>query len=267
MVDSRARMRWRQDRIPNGSVLGFGTMMDPDVLTIGFARRFTGYKRPNLITFDLDRLKRMVNDPLRPVQFLFAGKSHPADTDGKRMIQTMYRMALDPEFGARIGFVEEYDHELAAYMVQGVDVWLNNPLPPLEASGTSGMKAGINGTPNLSILDGWWAEGYNGRNGWAFGGEDIQGDRTQADAEALYALLEQKVIPTFYRRDDEGIPREFVKIMKASIKSIAPLFGTRRMVKEYTDRFYVHALGLDGKGGARAAVNQPAANAQPGSPK
>jgi len=128
-----------------------------------------------------------------------------------------------------------------------VDVWLNNPLPPLEASGTSGMKASINGTPNLSILDGWWIEGYNSANGWAFGGEDVQGDRTQADAEALYRLLEEKVIPLYYQRSDEGVPHGFVQVMKAAIKTVAPTFSTRRMVKEYVDRFYIQALGLKGK--------------------
>jgi starch phosphorylase len=140
--------------------------------------------------------------------------------------------------------VENYDQQLAEYMVHGVDVWLNNPLPPLEASGTSGMKASVNGSPTLSILDGWWVEGYNGANGWAFGGEDAQGDRRQADAEALYRLLEEKIIPLYYQRSDDEVPHGFVQVMKASIKSVAPVFSTRRMVKEYVERFYVQALGL-----------------------
>jgi starch phosphorylase len=130
-------------------------------------------------------------------------------------------------------------------MVHGVDIWLNNPLPPLEASGTSGMKASINGTPSLSILDGWWLEGYNGSNGWAFGGEEIQGDRTQADAEALYRLLEEEIIPLYYRRSDDEVPHDFVQVMKAAIKSVAPAFSAQRMVKEYVAQLYVPALGLD----------------------
>ena len=138
-------------------------------MTLGFARRFTGYKRPDLIFFDLERIKRLLTDPWHPVQIVFAGKAHPADLDGKRLIQRIFRLAQDPQFAGRIAFVEDYDQELASYLVRGVDVWLNNPIPPLEASGTSGMKAAVNGTPNLSILDGWWVEGYNGVNGWGFG--------------------------------------------------------------------------------------------------
>jgi starch phosphorylase len=141
--------------------------------------------------------------------------------------------------------VESYDQQLAAYMVHGVDVWLNTPLPPLEASGTSGMKASVNGVPNLSILDGWWIEGYKGDNGWAFGDQEIEGDRTTADAQALYRILEEQVVPLYYERSDDGIPQGFVQVMKNAIKSVAPRFGTRRMVKEYADKFYVEALGLN----------------------
>jgi starch phosphorylase len=141
--------------------------------------------------------------------------------------------------------VENYDQQLAEYMVHGVDICLNNPLPPLEASGTSGMKAGVNGVPNLSILDRWWIEAYTGENGWAYGEEEIQGDRTQADAEAIYHFLEDEIIPLYYRRSDKDVPEEFVKVMKASIKSVAPNFSARRMVKEYVKLFYEKALGLD----------------------
>jgi starch phosphorylase len=243
-IDQCARARWQRDRIAASSVIAFGALLDPDVLTLGFARRFTGYKRPDLILRDLEGVKRLLTDPLRPVQIVFAGKAHPADLEGKRLIQQIVRLAQDPGCAGRIAFVENYDQQLAKYLVHGVDVWLNNPLPPLEASGTSGMKAAINGTPNLSILDGWWIEGYNDANGWAFGGEAVEGDRTQPDAEALYRLLEEQVIPLYYRRSDDGVPHEFVRVMKAAIKSVAPAFSTRRMVKEYVEQFYVRALGL-----------------------
>jgi starch phosphorylase len=243
-IDKRARRRWQEDKVSAGNVIAHGALLDPKVLTLGFARRFTGYKRPTLIFYDVERLKRLIVDPWHPMQIVFAGKAHPADLDGKRLIQTVFHLAEDPEFAGRIAFVEDYDQELAAYMVQGVDVWLNNPIPPLEASGTSGMKAAVNGTLNLSILDGWWIEGYNGDNGWAFGDETIVGDRTQQDAEALYRLLEERIIPLYYERSDDEVPHQFVQAMKASIKSVAPAFGTRRMVKEYVDRFYTRALGI-----------------------
>jgi starch phosphorylase len=245
-IDERARARWQMDKVAAANVVAFGALLDPQVLTLGFARRFTGYKRPDLILFDLERLKRLLTDPWHPVQIIFAGKAHPADLDGKRLIQKVFRLAQDPEFGGRIAFVENYDQQLAEYMVHGVDVWLNNPVPPLEASGTSGMKASVNGVPNLSILDGWWLEGYDGSNGWAFGGQ-VRGDRTQADAEALYGLLEDKIIPLFYERSDDGVPHEFVQVMKAAMRSVAPRFSTRRMAKEYVTRFYAQALGLNSR--------------------
>jgi len=242
-IDERVRERWQKDRVAAANVVALGALLDPEVLTLGFARRFTAYKRPDLILSDLERLKRLLTDPWHPVQIIFAGKAHPADVDGKRLIQKVFRLAQDPEFGGRIAFVENYDQQLAEYMVHGVDVWLNNPIPPLEASGTSGMKASVNGVPNLSILDGWWIEGYNGANGWAFG-EQVQGDRTQADAEALYHLLEEEIIPLFYQRSDDGVPHEFVQVMKAAIQSVSPRFSARRMAKEYAARFYAQALGL-----------------------
>jgi starch phosphorylase len=246
-IDQRIRKRWWMDRVAPGSVIAFGTLLDPEILTLGFARRFTGYKRPDLILHDLERLKRLLTDPLHPIQIIFAGKAHPADLDGKRLIQRVFHLAQDPECAGRIAFVEDYDQQLAEYLVHGVDVWLNTPLPPLEASGTSGMKAAVNGTPNLSILDGWWIEGHNGANGWAFGEETPEGDRTQADAEALYRLLEEQVVPLYYERSDDGVPHDFVQVMKASIKSIAPAFSARRMVREYVERFYVPSLGIQSR--------------------
>ena len=232
---------WRR-----GSVIG-SWLLDPDILTIGFARRFTGYKRADLLFSDLARIKRMLTDPLRPFQLIFAGIAHPADNDGKRLIQHIVSLAADPDCAGRIAFVENYDQQLAEYLVHGVDVWLNNPLPPLEASGTSGMKAAANGVPNLSILDGWWIEGYNSSNGWAFGGKSIEGDRTPADAAALYQLLEEKVIPLYYERSDDGLSHGFVQVMKAAMQTVAPTFSARRMVKEYTDLFYAAALDVTRK--------------------
>jgi glycogen phosphorylase len=243
-INERARVRWQADRDAAGSVVSFGALLNPEILTIGFARRFTGYKRADLIFTDLDRIKRILNDPVRPLQLVFAGIAHPADNDGKRLIQHIVQLARDPECAGRIAFVEDYDQQLAQYLVHGVDVWLNNPLPPLEASGTSGMKAAVNGAPNLSVLDGWWIEGYDGSNGWAFGDDAVEGDRTATDSEALYRLVEEQIVPLYYERSNDNTPHDFVKVMKASIKSVAPAFSTRRMVKEYVNRFYVPALGL-----------------------
>jgi glycogen phosphorylase len=243
-INERARDEWQKKRVRAESVIAFGALLDPEIFTIGFARRFTSYKRPDLILHDLERLKRILMHPLRPVQIIFAGKAHPSDIAGAQLIQRVFHLAQDPSFGARIAFVENYDQHLAARMVRGVDVWLNNPLPPLEASGTSGMKAGANGVPSLSVLDGWWLEGYKGKNGWAFGGDPIEGDRINADAEALYNLLEEKIIPLYYHRPDDEVAHDFVRVMKEAIKSVAPQFSSRRMLKEYVNQFYVEALGI-----------------------
>lgn len=245
---ARARKRW-QEGAPAANVLALGSLLDPNVLTLGFARRFTAYKRPDLLLHDLERLKKLVTDPLRPVQIIFAGKAHPADIEGKRLIQKVFRLAKDPAFAGRIAFVEEYDQHLARFLVAGVDVWVNTPLPPLEASGTSGMKASANGVPHLSILDGWWPEGYTGANGWAFGGEEIGGDRAGPDAAALYRLLEEEIVPLYYDRGPDGIPHGFVRVMKEAIRTVSPRFCTRRMLKEYLARFYGPAAEAWAKGG------------------
>ena len=241
-VRERVRQRWSRDRISTSKVLAGGTLLDPSVLTVGFARRFAAYKRADLIFRDRERLKRMLNDRWRPLQIIFAGKAHPADDEGKQILQRVYRMAEDPEMGGRIAFVEDYGEQFAQYLVHGVDVWLNNPLPPFEASGTSGMKAALNGVPQLSILDGWWVEGYNGKNGWAVDGREGTGDRDGADAAAIYTLLEKEIIPLYYRVSQDGVPHGWVAVMKEAIRSNAPRFSTRRMVREYLDRFYVPAL-------------------------
>lgn len=241
-IRERVRKHWVKDRISPSIALAEGVMHDPSILTLGFARRFATYKRANLIFRDRARLKNILNNPWRPVQIIFAGKAHPADMTGKRVLQEIFNAARDPELGGRIAFVEDYGEQLAQYMIHGVDVWLNNPLPPMEASGTSGMKAALNGVPHLSILDGWWIEGFNGKNGWAYGQTEVDGDRDQADAEAIYQILEDEVISLFYKVSDDGIPHDWVKIMKESIKSNGPRFSAQRMVKEYVKEFYINAL-------------------------
>jgi starch phosphorylase len=245
-VRERARQRWTVERVSTPRIVAAGTLLEPDSLTIGFARRFTGYKRPELVFHDAERLARILNAAERPVQIVFAGKSHPADDIGKHHLQRVYRRALDPAFGGRVAFVDDYDLHVAHFLVQGCDVWLNNPRKPLEASGTSGMKAAINGVPHLSIGDGWWAEGFNGSNGWVIdgaAGTDNYDAVDAADAAALYRLLEEEVVPAFYDRDASGVPRRWMAIVKEAIRSVAPRFSARRMVKDYVERMYAPALG------------------------
>ena len=239
-IRERARNRWKDESVSAARVLAAGTLLDPNALTIGFARRFTGYKRPELIFHRPDRLLEILNAARRPVQIVFAGKAHPADETGKHHLQQVYRRAIDPTFGGRIAFVDDYDLHVAHFLVQGCDVWLNNPRKPLEASGTSGMKASVNGVPHLSIGDGWWAEGYTGDNGWLIeprnGGDPEGGDA--ADAEALYALLENEVVPSFYDRDKQGLPRRWLTVVRNAIISVTPRFSARRMVKDYANDLY-----------------------------
>ncbi len=244
-IRERARQRWTTEGIAAARIVAAGTMFDHNTLTIGFARRFTGYKRPELIFTDADRLAAILNKPGRAVQFVFAGKAHPADDVGKHHLQRIYRRALDPKFGGRIAFVEDYDLHVAHFLVQGCDVWMNNPRKPLEASGTSGMKAAINGTPHMSIGDGWWAEGYTGDNGWLIDAQadpNDHGAQDWADVQAIYALIEQQLVPAFYDRDDQGIPRRWLQVVKQSIRTVLPRFSTRRMVKEYVREMYLPAL-------------------------
>jgi len=244
-VRERARLRWVTEGGAPARVVAAGTMFDQGVLTIGYARRFTGYKRPELLFSDPERLASIINKKGRAVQFVFAGKAHPADDMGKHHLQHIYRRALDPLFGGRIAVVDDYDLHVAHFLVQGCDVWLNNPRKPLEASGTSGMKAAINGTPHLSIGDGWWAEGFTGENGWLIEGNanpDDQSAQDWADAQALYTLLEQQLVPAFYDRDGSGIPRRWLQTVKQSIRTVLPRFSARRMVKEYVREMYVPAI-------------------------
>ncbi|MCL4501953.1 MAG: alpha-glucan family phosphorylase, partial [Deltaproteobacteria bacterium] len=244
-VREQTRLRWVEEKVGLANIVVGGALLDPSILTIGFARRFATYKRADLIFNDLERLKKLLNDHLRPLQLVFAGKAHPADDPGKLILQRIFNLARDPELGGRIAFVEDYGELLAQYLVHGVDVWLNNPRPPLEACGTSGMKAAINGTLHLSILDGWWPEAYNGHNGWAFGGGETASSDA-ADAEALYTLLEQEIVPLYYKMNIDGIPVDWVKKMKESMKSIGAAFSARRMVKEYSQKFYQLALEAAG---------------------
>ncbi len=241
----RAQKSWADGNVTAPQVLTMGALLDPDVLTIGFVKRFAEYKRPALIFRDLERLQKIVNDRWRPVQIVFAGKSHPADFPSKYLLHQVYTLAADRAFQGRIAFVEDYDMHMARYLVHGVDIWLNNPRRLREASGTSGMKAALNGIPHLSVLDGWWYEGYNGNNGWSIG----DGPRTydpeeedRADAEALYRLLEDKVVPLYYDRDRDGIPHNWIRVVKEAIRSVVPQFCARRMLKEYTDRMYAKAV-------------------------
>jgi glycogen phosphorylase len=247
-IRERARSRWKEEHVSAARVVAAGTLLDPHALTIGFARRFTGYKRPELFFHNPDRLMHILNAARRPVQIVFAGKAHPADETGKHHLQQVYRRATDPRFGGRVAFVDDYDLHVAHFLVQGCDVWLNNPRKPLEASGTSGMKASINGVPHLSIGDGWWAEGYNGKNGWLIEGQTGNMDYESvdaADAEALYQLLEREIVPTFYERDANGIPRRWLSFVRQAIVSVTPRFSARRMVKEYAETMYGPALSRE----------------------
>jgi len=241
-IRERSRQRWAKERASPSIVLAGGALLDPSVLTLGFARRFATYKRADLIFYDLERLKNLLNDPWRPIQIIFAGKAHPADDPGKQVLQRVFNATRDPATGGRIAFVEDYGEQFAQYMVHGVDVWLNNPVPPMEACGTSGMKAALNGVPHLSIMDGWWMEGFNRKNGWTFGQDESGYNRGQADAEAIYRILEEEIIPLYYKVSDDGTPHDWVKVMKESIKSNGPRFSTRRMLKEYIQKFYIKAL-------------------------
>ena len=239
-IQDRAQHRLVKDGISTQQVLAMGALLDPYALTIAFTRRFTQYKRPYLILSDSERLKKIVTDPLRPVQIIFGGKSHPADFASKELLKSVYSVALDRRFQGRIVFVEDYDMNLARDLVRGVDVWLNTPRRLQEACGTSGMKASMNGVINLSVRDGWWDEAFNGLNGWAIdgfkGGNPEQEDR--ADAEALYSLLENNIVPLFYNRDRKGIPHGWVEVAKEAIKTINPAFNACRMMREYVEKMY-----------------------------
>jgi len=249
-IRHRIRSGWTFNRLQADQVMAGGAFLDPYVLTIGFGRRFATYKRANLLFRDLDRLRNILQNQWRPVQFIFAGKAHPADEPGQQLIHEVYRYAQSRDMGGRIAFIEDYDMHVAKFLVQGVDVWLNNPRAPFEASGTSGQKAALNGVPNLSVLDGWWKEGYDGANGWAFPTTskelDEQG-QDDHDANVLYNVLEKEVIPLYYKCDQDRVPHGWVAIVKNAIRTNAPEFSARRMLKEYVNKFYVPLLHANGQ--------------------
>jgi starch phosphorylase len=218
------------------------TMFPSDRLTIGFARRFAGYKRATLMFHNKPWLQAILTNPDRPVQIVFAGKAHPADQWGSGLLQEIHNLGNAPEFKGHLYVLEDYNLRMARFLVQGVDVWLNNPRPPEEASGTSGMKAALNGSLNLSTPDGWWIEGHNGSNGWVFGSEHGNGDHAAQDNEdavALYHTLQDQVVPTFFDRDKDGVPHAWVAMMKESIISVIGQFSTARMVADYTEQVYL----------------------------
>ncbi|MHA2248087.1 MAG: alpha-glucan family phosphorylase [Candidatus Hodarchaeales archaeon] len=231
----RARVKRTEEDKDSRQTLSSGALLDPHALTIGFARRFATYKRSALIFSDLERLKKSLLNRYTPIQIIFAGKAHPDDEPGKRVLQQIYQRAVDRSIGGRIAFIEDYDMQVTRYLVQGCDVWLNTPRKPLEASGTSGMKAAINGCINLSILDGWWPEGYNGSNGWVIGDQDFDNsdEQNHHDVNSLYDVLEREIQPLFYTRDSNNIPLGWLEVIRSSIKSITPAFSARRMLKGY----------------------------------
>jgi starch phosphorylase len=231
------------------------TVFDEDAFTIGFARRFATYKRATLIFHDMPRFDRLLNNPEGPAQIMFSGKAHPADDAGKTYIQHIARVAQMPEYWDKVGFIEDYDMNVARYLVQGVDLWLNNPRRPREASGTSGQKAAMNGVPNLSVLDGWWVEGYNGKNGWVVGEEREYRDldvQDEADALSLYRALEHDIIPLYFDRSEDGVPHGWVAVAKEAMRSSLWAFSFRRMLAEYCQQLY----GPAARSSARFSANK-----------
>jgi starch phosphorylase len=239
-------------------LLKFANPLDPKVLTIGFARRFATYKRATLLFEDLNWLKHILADEEKPVLFIFAGKAHPADRPGQELIHRIHELSHQPEFEGKLLLIEGYDMGLARRLVAGVDVWLNNPIYPLEASGTSGMKAAMNGTLNLSVLDGWWEEGWDGENGWAIKPAPSHFDdarRNFEDSLTLYELLQDRIIPLYYKRNGMGFSEGWVRLAKNSIATLLPRFNSARMVGEYVEKFYLAAS----EGGRKFREDQYAA--------
>jgi starch phosphorylase len=247
-----ARQRLRSQLARHGespaTLLELDSALDPEILTIGFARRFATYKRAQLLFTDMERLTRLVWSADRPVQFVFAGKAHPADRPGQQVIQGIFERSRSVELRGRVFVLEDYNIRVAKLLVRGVDVWLNNPRRPMEASGTSGMKASVNGVVNVSVLDGWWDEGWTGDNGWAIGGRVTnpdEGAQDWADALDLYRILEDEVVPRYYERASAGLPREWLAVMKRSMATTMWRFSTTRMLHEYAEQLYLPAAGVD----------------------
>ncbi|WP_455937590.1 alpha-glucan family phosphorylase, partial [Gemella morbillorum] len=224
--------------------------LNPNALTIGFARRFATYKRATLIFKDLERITQILNNADRPVQLIFAGKAHPADKEGQDLIKRIHEISMMPQFKGKIFLLENYNIAMSRYLVSGVDVWLNNPRRPMEASGTSGQKASVNGVVNFSVLDGWWAEGYNQKNGWTIGTNaefTSYEEQDIADSQSMYRTLEEKIIPTYYEKDENGISEKWMKIMKNSITSTGGKYSTSRMLVDYTNKLYIPLCNLTKK--------------------
>ncbi|MGO8932013.1 MAG: alpha-glucan family phosphorylase [Limisphaerales bacterium] len=242
LIEFTRRRLLIQRQHAQGDFIAFDHLLNPDALTIGFARRFATYKRALLIFQKLDEIARLARDATRPIQFIFAGKAHPRDDEGKHYIQHIIHLSKYSDLQGHLVFIENYDVHIARQMISGCDVWLNTPRRPLEASGTSGMKAGCAGCLNLSILDGWWREGYDGTNGFAIG-EDVQinsvEEQDRSDSASLYKVLTEEVIPMFYQRDAKGIPRQWIQRIRRAMVTLVPQFTTRRMVREYTERYYL----------------------------
>jgi starch phosphorylase len=239
---ARRRLLIQRQRLTHGDFIAFDQLLNPDALTIGFARRFATYKRAPLIFQQFENIVRLTRDKDRPVQFVFAGKAHPRDDDGKRYIQHIIHLSKYSDLQGNLVFIENYDVHIARQMVSGCDIWLNTPRRPLEASGTSGMKAGCHGCLNMSIMDGWWREGYDGTNGFAIGGdthaESVE-EQDRIDSSNLYRVLTEQVIPLFYERDSQGIPRKWIQRIRRAMVTLVPRFTTDRMVREYSENYYL----------------------------
>jgi glycogen phosphorylase len=261
----QARSRWKNLWKEAAHLVGAGTLLDPEPLTIGFARRFATYKRAHLLFMDEARLERLLTDSRRPVQIIFAGKAHPADDHAKHVLQRVWRSTREARFEGRIAFVEDYELHVAHRMVQGVDLWLNVPRAPMEASGTSGMKAAMNCVPQLSTLDGWWAEGFDGNNGWTIPlAEGTEEEVDRRDHEALFTLLEREIVPLYYERDERGVPVGWARYMKNALRVAAGHFTTRRMVQEYVQKYYVPALqGVAEHDDPPTTLREPVSSATP----
>jgi starch phosphorylase len=239
---ARRRLLLQGQRLSQSDFIAFDQLLNPDALTIGFARRFATYKRAPLIFDQFENVVKLIQDSKRPIQFIFAGKAHPRDDEGKRYIQRIIHLSKYSELKGNLVFLENYDVHVARQMVSGCDIWLNNPRRPLEASGTSGQKAGCHGCLNLSILDGWWREGYDRTNGFAIGEDDHPAsveEQDRRDSANLYKTLTQEVLPCFYERDASGIPRRWIKMIRRAMTTLVPKYNTWRMVQEYTNKYYL----------------------------
>ena len=250
LVKENVTRRLRREGVSYEEIVEATSKLNPEALTIGFARRFATYKRATLIFKDLERITQILNDENKPVQLIFAGKAHPADREGADLIKYIHEISMKPQFKGKIFILENYNIEISRYMVSGVDIWLNNPRRPMEASGTSGQKASVNGVVNFSVLDGWWAEGYNQKNGWSIGTNKEYSsyeEQDRADSESIYYTLENKIIPTYYNKDKDGISKGWMELMKNSIISTIGKYSTARMLVDYTNNLYMPLCNLTNK--------------------